>query len=238
VVTGASSGIGCAIAQGLANAGAKVAVAARRMDKLEQVKKAIEDDGGVAIAVETDVTLRSSMEALMKRTESTLGAVDILVNNAGIMFYTFMKNFHWDEWEKQVDLNCKGVVNGVGSVLDSMLARKSGHIINMSSDAGRRGFAGLAVYSGTKFFVEGFSQALRHEVAGSGIRVTTIQPGDVKTELLGPSTDREAVSSCDGSTSVRILDPSDVAKAVVFAATQANHVAVNEILVEPREAPI
>lgn len=238
VVTGASSGIGRAIAEALAQAGAKVAVAARRMEKLEEVKKSIERDGGVSIAVSTDVTSKPSMEALMKRTESTLGDVDILVNNAGVMFYTYMRNFHWEEWEKQIDLNCKGVVNGVGAVLDSMLRRKSGHVINMSSDAGRRGFAGLAVYSGTKFFVEGFSQALRHEVAGTGIRVTTIQPGDVKTELLGHSTDQEAVTDCDGSTSVRILDPSDIAKAVLFAATQASHVGINEILVEPREAPI
>lgn len=138
-----------------------------------------------------------------------------------------------------------------------MVERKSGHIVNMSSDAGRRGFAGLAVYSGSKFFVEGLSQGMRHELAPIGVRVTCIQPGDVKTELIQHTTDLEvrskftetsvmsqlvavfqAKEAYDGSGSSHILNPDDVARAVAYAVTQPPYVAINEILIEPREAPI
>ncbi|XP_046369445.2 glycine betaine reductase ATRR-like isoform X1 [Haliotis rufescens] len=238
IVTGASSGIGSAIALALAHEGAKVAMAARREDKLREVEKSMAEFGGVAISVKTDVTKRSEVAELVKHTEMTLGPVDILVNNAGIMYYTLMTNLHFDEWDKQVDLNCKGVTNCIGSVLDGMVKRKKGHIINISSDAGRKGFPGLAVYSGTKFFVEGMSQALRHEVKGLGVKVTCIQPGDVKTELQGHTTDAEAKSQFDMSESGKVLEAEDVARAVVFAASQPEYVGINEILVECREGCI
>lgn len=238
IVTGASSGIGSCIAKVLAGAGAKVAMAARRVDKLKELQSEIEKDGGVAIAVKTDVVKREETKELVCHTEYTLGPVDILVNNAGVMYYTMMKNMHEDEWERQVDINCKGVMNGIGAVLPGMLERKSGHIVNMSSDAGRTGFAGLAVYSGTKFFVEGLSQAMRHEVKDSGIRVTCIQPGDVKTELIVHTTDMEAKEQFSGGDAHKILDPVDIGNAVLYAVTQPDHVGINEILIEPRDAPI
>lgn len=235
IVTGASSGIGKAIASALARSGAKVALAARRVERLQEMQKDIEKDDGIAIALKTDVTKREEVKEMVKHTESVLGPVDIIVNNAGIMYYTMMKNLHEDEWEKQIDINIKGLTNCIGAVLTGMIDRKCGHIVNLSSDAGRRGFPGLAVYSGTKFYVEGLSQALRHEVKGSGIRVTCIQPGDVKTELLGFTTDKEARDAYDGSSSCKILEPEDIANAVVYAVSQPEYVGVNEILVEPRE---
>ncbi|XP_052077190.1 uncharacterized protein LOC127715191 [Mytilus californianus] len=237
IVTGASSGIGRAIAVVLCQAGAKVALAARRMERLEEINREITDQEGICICVKTDVTKREDVKELVKHTESVFGPVDILVNNAGVMYYTMMKNLHEDEWERQIDLNCKGLTNCIGAVLDGMLKRGSGHIVNMSSDAGRKGFPGLAVYSGTKFYVEGLSQALRQEVCGSGVRVTCIQPGDVKTELISHSTDKEAQEKYDGSSSCKILEPTDIANAVLYAVTQPEYVGVNEILVEPREAP-
>ncbi|KAH9494553.1 hypothetical protein Btru_019837 [Bulinus truncatus] len=238
IVTGASNGIGKAIALALAASGAKVSLAARTEQALSDVVKTIKDEGGEAIAVKTDVTDRAQVKALVKQTESTLGPVDILVNNAGVMYYTLMKNLHEDEWERQIDVNCKGVTNGIGAVLDGMVKRGKGHIVNMSSDAGRKGFPGIAVYSGTKFFVEGLSQALRHEVAPHGVKVTCIQPGDVKTSLPAMATDTEARMLYDGSSKVQILEPNDVARAVVYVVSQPRQVAINEILIEPREAPV
>jgi len=169
-----------------------------------------------------------------------LGApVSILVNNAGVMHYTYMRNLHEDEWEQAVDVNCKGVLNGVGAVLPGMLSRRNGHIINLSSDAGRKAFPGLAVYSGTKFFVEGMAQALRLECAGTGVKVTNIQPGDTKINLPACTTDEEARAAFAQSSDDRHvwLDPADIARAVVYAASQPAHVAINELLVEPRDAP-
>jgi len=172
-------------------------------------------------------------EALLER------PISILVNNAGVMHYTYMRNLKEDEWEQAVDVNCKGVLNGIGAVLTGMLERGRGHIINISSDAGRKAFPGLAVYSGTKFFVEGTSQALRAECVGKGVKVTCIQPGDCKTELPACTTDEEARADfAQPSTDRNVwLDPMDVARAIVFAAGQPEHVAINEILVEPRDAP-
>ncbi|KAH3843030.1 hypothetical protein DPMN_116537 [Dreissena polymorpha] len=238
IVTGASSGIGRAIAVALAGAGAKVALAARHVERLQDVEREIVRNNGVAISVKTDVTNREEVKELVRHTELTLGPADILVNNAGVMYYTLMKNLHEHEWDAQIDVNIKGFTNCIGAVLGGMVSRGKGHIINMSSDAGRRGFAGLGVYSGTKFYVEGLSQAMRLELAGTGIRVTCIQPGDVKTDLITHSTDLEAKAQFDGSGRCRVLDPQDIANAVVYAASQPSHVGLNEILIEPREAPI
>ncbi|BFZ14993.1 hypothetical protein BsWGS_18032 [Bradybaena similaris] len=238
IVTGASSGIGQATALALASAGAKVALAARRADLIQETVKLIKEDGGEAIGIKTDITDRAQVKALVNQVESVLGPVDILVNNAGVMYYTLMKNLHEDEWDRQIDVNCKGVLNGIGAVLDGMLKRGRGHIINITSDAGRKPFPGLAVYSGTKYFVEATSQALRQEIAGSGVKVTCVQPGDVKTTLASASTDKEARATYDGSGRCQILEPRNVADAIVYAVSQPQHVAINEILIEPRESPI
>ncbi|KAK7495229.1 hypothetical protein BaRGS_00013411, partial [Batillaria attramentaria] len=238
IVTGASSGIGAAIAQALATAGARVAMAARREDKLRELEKKISDEGGVAISVKTDVLDRKQVQELVQQTEMALGPADILVNAAGVMYYTLMKNLHQDEWDRTIDINCKGVTNCIASVLDGMVKRECGHIINISSDAGRKGFAGLAVYSGTKFFVEGLSQAMRSELADTGVKITCIQPGDVLTPLFGLSTDKEAIEKYNMSEKHKCLEPIDIARAVVFAASTPEYVAVNEVMVQPRDAPL
>ncbi|XP_077966537.1 uncharacterized protein LOC120348546 [Styela clava] len=238
LVTGASSGIGEAVAKYLAQAGAKVCIAARRVDKLEEIKKEIIVDGGISESFSLDVTDRKQFKKIVKTIEDKLGSVDILVNNAGLMYYTHMHNLMMDDWDEMISVNCRGVSNGIGAVLPGMLKKCSGHIVNTSSDAGRRGLAGLAVYSGTKFFVEGLSQGLRQEIKGKGIRVTCIQPGDVKTELLTHTKDHEAMNAYDESESCEILNPNDVGRAVLYAVTQPDHVGVNEILIEPRENPI
>ncbi len=240
VVTGASSGIGAAVTRMLAQEGVHVSLAARRRDMLGEVQVGLERHGDDvrALSVSTDVTDRRQVKALVARTEAELGPVDILVNCAGVMFYSLMKNLHEEDWERTVDVLCKGMLNCVGAVLGGMLDRRRGHIVTISSDAGRKVFPGLAVYSGGKFFVEGLSQGLRLETAGMGLKVTTIQPGNVATDLLALSSDEEALERYGQPSGVRVLDPEDVAASVVHALKQPEHVAVNEILVEPREEPV
>ena len=237
VVTGASSGIGAAVARALNAGGAHVALAARREDALLEVREGFAGTG-MSVIVPTDVTHREQVGLLVARAEDELGPVEILINCAGVMYYTLMKNLREEEWERTVEVNCKGALNCVGSVLPGMLERGRGHIVTISSDAGRKGFPGLAVYSASKFFVEALSQGLRLETAGTGLKVTTVQPGNVATDLLSMSADEEALEAYGQSSGVRVLGPEDVAASVVHALVQPEHVAVNEILVEPRDEPV
>ncbi|CAN5606445.1 SDR family oxidoreductase [soil metagenome] len=238
VVVGASSGIGAAVARALAREGAHVSLAARRKPELLEVQESLEGAGSRSLISVTDVTDRDQVKNFVTLTEDELGPVDILVNCAGVMYYTLMKNLREDEWEETVDVLCKGMLNCVGAVLDGMLDRGRGHIITISSDAGRKVFPGLAAYSGGKFFVEAVSQGLRLETAGTGLKVTTVQPGNVATELLQMSGDEEALEEYAQPTVARALDPEDVAASVLHALKQPDHVALNEVLVEPRDEPV
>jgi NADP-dependent 3-hydroxy acid dehydrogenase YdfG len=238
VVTGASSGIGAAVARALGAEGAHVALAARGEDALLEIQERLAGRDQRSIVAPTDVTDGGQVRSLVERAEQDLGPVDILVNCAGVMYYTMMKNVHEEEWERTVEVNCKGVINCIGAVLPGMLDRGRGHIVTISSDAGRKVFPGLAVYSASKFFVEALSQGLRLETAGTGLRVTTVQPGNVATDLLSMSNDEEALREYGGESGARVLDPEDVAASVVHALVQPEHVAVNEILVEPRDEPV
>jgi NADP-dependent 3-hydroxy acid dehydrogenase YdfG len=239
VVTGASSGIGAAVAKALNAEGGRVALAARGEEALLEIQAGLEGgDGRDCMVVPTDVTDRGQVRLLVARVEEELGPLEILVNCAGVMYYTLMKNRREDEWERTVEVNCKGALNCVGAVLSGMLEREQGHIVTISSDAGRKVFPGLAVYSASKFFVEALSQGLRLETAGTGLKVTTIQPGNVATDLVSMSEDEEALEEYGQPGESRVLDPEDVAASVVHALVQPEHVAVNEILVEPRDEPV
>ena len=236
VVTGASSGIGAAVAGALSAVGAHVALAARREDALLEVQSGLE--GRESMVVPTDVADREQVKSLVTRAQEELGPVEILVNCAGVMYYTLMKNLREEEWVRTVEVNCKGALNCVGAVLPGMLERGRGHIVTISSDAGRKVFPGLAVYSASKYFVEALSQGLRLETAGTGVKATTIQPGNVATDLISMSGDEEALEEYGQPGGARVLDPEDVAASVVHALVQPEHVAVNEILVEPRDEPV
>lgn len=238
VVVGASSGIGAAVAAALAKAGCHVALAARRRDALEALKRRLAVREGKIIIKQTDVTDKRQVEELMQKTAAELGPIDIIVSCAGVMYFTLMENVQTDEWERTVDVNCKGLLHCLSSVVPSMLARGSGHIVAISSDAGRKVFPGLGVYSASKFFVEATLQSLRLETAGRGLRVTSVQPGNTSTDLLGMSTDQEAVKKYGEPSGAKILDPENVAAAIIYALKQPQHVAVNEVLVEPRDEPI
>lgn len=238
VVTGASSGIGAAVAIALAREGCHIALAARRVDALESLKRRMVVREGRVITHQTDVTDAAQVKALMQGAENELGPVDILVSCAGVMYFTMMANAQVQEWDRTVDVNCKGLLHCLSSTVPGMLERGAGHIVAISSDAGRKVFPGLGVYSASKFFVEATLQSLRLETAGKGLRVTAVQPGNTQTDLLGMSTDQEAVKKYGEPSGAKILDPEDVANSIVYALKQPEHVAVNEVLIEPRDEPI
>lgn len=238
VVTGASSGIGAAVAAALVKEGAHVALAARRTEALERIKRKITAPGSKVILHQTDVASKAQVESLMRTTADELGPVDILVSCAGVMYFTMMANVQTEEWDRTVDVNCKGLLNCLSSTVPEMLTRGKGHIVAISSDAGRKVFPGLGVYSASKFFVEATLQSLRVETAGTGLRVTSIQPGNTATELLGMSTDAEAIKKYGEPTGAKVLDPEDVAASIIYALRQPEHVAVNEVMIEPRDEPI
>jgi len=238
VVTGASSGIGAAVAEALAKEGAHIALAARRTPALEKLKLKLTHHGVKILMHQTDVTSASQVESLMKTATAELGEIDILVSCAGVMYFTMMANTQTDDWERIVDVNCKGLLHCLASTIPSFLSRGKGHIVAISSDAGRKVFPGLGVYSASKFFVEATLQALRVETAGSGLRVTSVQPGNTNSELLGMSTDQEALKKYGEPSGAKVLDPEDVARSIIYALSQPEHVAVNEVMIEPRDEPI
>jgi len=237
IVTGASSGIGAATAHRLAQEGASVALAARREDRLQSLRNDIEADGGSAIVCPTDVTDRQQVQALADAVLDAFGQIDVLVNNAGVMPLSLMENLHEDEWEQMVDVNVKGVLHAIGAVLPAMLEQERGHVINISSVAGRRTFPGSAVYSGTKFFVRALSERMRNELAPThNIRVTSIEPGAVETELPNTITDQDILTMLeDGHDQMQMMQPEDIADTIHYALTAPEHVDVEELLVMPTE---
>ena len=237
IVTGASSGIGEATAHRLAQEGASVALAARREERLDALRDDIEANGGAALVCPTDVTDRDQVQALADATLDAFGRIDVLVNNAGIMPLSLMENLHEDEWEQMVDVNVKGVLHAVGTVLPAMTEQERGHVVNISSVAGRRTFPGSAVYSGTKFFVRALSERMRNELAPThNIRVTSIEPGAVDTELPHTITDDDILEGLeDGHEQMEMMAPEDIADTIHYALTAPEHVDVEELLVMPTE---
>jgi NADP-dependent 3-hydroxy acid dehydrogenase YdfG len=236
IITGASSGIGEATAKALSKEGARIVLAARRIDRLEKLKAEIEKSGGNAIVVKTDVVKRKEVENLARITLEQFGKIDILINNAGLMPLSFVKNLHVDEWERMIDVNLKGVLYAIAAVLPDMRKNKSGDIVNISSIAGRKLFPGAAVYCATKFGVTALSEGMRIELSPKeNIRITSIEPGAVATELTHSFTDQEIIDQWkDGRRDHLIpLKPGDIANAIVFAVTQPQGVSVNEILIQP-----
>ncbi|MGO6697724.1 SDR family oxidoreductase [Rhizobium johnstonii] len=237
LVTGASSGIGAATALKLAEAGAKVGIAARRTEKLADLKKEIVSKGGEALVIEMDVVDPASVEAGVKKLVGAYGSIDILVNNAGLMPLSDVDQFKVDEWHRMVDVNVKGLLNTTAAVLPQMINQHSGHIFNMSSIAGRKVFKGLSVYCATKHAVAAFSDGLRMEVGQKhNIRVTCIQPGAVATELYDHITEPDYIKQMDDlAKQMTFLQGGDIGDTIVFAAHAPAHVNVAELFVLPVE---
>lgn len=236
IVTGASSGIGEATAIALAAAGAKVAIAARRSDRLKTLTQRIQQSGGEALPITADVADRAQVQQMVSATKDKWGRVDILVNNAGVMLLGPIYEANTEDWRRMIDVNVLGLMYATHAVLPLMKAQGEGHIVNISSVAGRVANAGTGVYNATKWAVGAFSESLRKEVHKDKIRVTIIEPGLVATELPQHITNSEAKERAKAFyESVRSLDSEDIAAAIVYAVTQPPHVNVNEILIRPTE---
>ncbi len=234
IITGASSGIGYATALTLSKAGAKVAIGARRVDKLEALAKKITDNGGEVFYQKLDVTQRSECDNFAKAVLEKWNSIDILVNNAGLMPLSFFKSLKVDEWDKMIDVNIKGVLYSTGAVITHMKEKKSGHIVNISSVAGRVVFASGSVYCATKFAIAAFSEGLRKEFsARTNIRVTSIEPGVVDTELNDTITEESLKGFVENTKKMKALHAEDIANAILYAVESPSHVNVNEVLIRP-----
>ncbi len=231
IVTGASSGIGAATAKVLAAAGAKIMLAARREERLKALAKQI---GGEVKWRVTDVTNHADMLALGEDAIKAFGKVDVIVNNAGIMPLSPLANRRVAEWDQMIDVNIKGVLYGIDAVLTHMLERKEGHVINISSVAGLMTNPTSAVYSGTKHAVKAISEGLRKETAGV-IRVTTIYPGKVNTELGFSIKDPAVLAGIGARFNYTGLEGEDIANAVLFAIASPRNMVLNDIVIRPIE---
>jgi clavulanate-9-aldehyde reducatase len=235
VITGASSGIGEATALALAREGAAVALAARRKDRLDDLAASVDSEGGKAIAIEADIGDEAQAEALIEQAHAGLGGLDILVNNAGLMLLGPLQGADPAEWRRMIEVNCLGLLYCTHYALPLIRDGGGGDIVNVSSVAGRTAALGSGVYNMTKWGVVGFSESLRQEGALIGVRVTCVEPGFVETELQGHNTNPivlEQVEKMRESVG-KVLEPEDIANAVVYAVSQPEHVAVNELLVRP-----
>ncbi|MEM8831622.1 MAG: SDR family oxidoreductase [Cyanobacteria bacterium P01_G01_bin.19] len=231
IVTGASSGLGEATARRLAKNGAKLMLAARREERLQELVAEIEKGGGTAQYRITDVTDRSQVEDLAREAKQVYGRIDVLVNNAGLMPLSPLAAYKVNEWEKMVDVNIKGVLYGIAAVMPTMLEQESGHIINISSVAGHKVFAGGTVYCATKFAVKAISEGIRIESDGK-IRSTNISPGAVATELTSTISHEETAKMAEQLYDMAI-DADVIARAITYVIEQPANVDVNEMIIRP-----
>lgn len=242
IITGASSGIGAATARRLAEHGASVALVARRRDRLEALSAAIEDAGGVALAVEADITDRAQAEAAVQRVIERFGRLDILVNNAGLMLLGPIVGADAEEWDRMIAINVQGLLSMTRAALPHLLqaaddgSRRVADIVNVSSIAGRVAWNGYGVYNLTKFGVNGFTESLRQEVTQRHVRVGVLEPGGVATELAShnsPEIQGEMTTPFYERTEV--LAPEDIADGVAFMVTRPRHASFGELWIMPTD---
>lgn len=227
IITGASGGIGEAIAYKLASHGVNVVLAARSIEKLKTIESNIKaKDKGRALAVKTDVALQEDIKQLVKKAKETFGAIDFYINNAGVMLESRIQAGNVSDWELMIDVNIKGVLYGINEVISGMVERGSGHVFNISSVSGKEVTKTSTVYSATKFAVRVISEGMEKELARTGVRVTNISPGMVDTDLASW---RGAKAKADR----QILQAEDIAEAIVYAASQPKYVNVNELTIRP-----
>lgn len=234
-ITGASSGIGEATALAAVEAGAAVSLAARRTERIDALAQRIAEQGGRAIAVPTDVGEEDQARAFVERTHAELGRLDTLVNNAGVMLLGPIEGAPTEEWRRMIHVNLFGVLYCTHAAVPLMRRQGSGHIVNVSSVAGRVARSGSGVYNLTKWGVGAFSESLRQELAPHDVRVTLVEPGAVETELadhLRPEIREQAMSRF---ADIERLEAHDIANAIVYALGQPPHVSINELLVRPTQ---
>ena len=241
LVTGASSGIGEATALALAAEGATVAVAARRVDRLDTLAGKIRADGGTVLVLEADITVHSQAVAVVEQTVAELGRLDTLVNNAGLMLLGPAVGADTDDWSRMLEINVNALMWCTHTALPHLLAaaeqdpRRVADVVNISSVAGRFPRSGSAAYNGSKFAVNGFSEGLRQEVTERFVRVSVVEPGATHSELRTHNTPQmqAAMDSRFGDTSCWRPRTSPMRSS--FVVTRPRHVAVNELLVRPTQ---
>lgn len=231
VITGASSGLGAAAARQLVQQGAKVALGARRLERLQALVKELGADNASGFRV--DVTERAQVDAFVAHAVARFGRIDVMLNNAGIMPLSPLEMLRCEEWSRCIDVNIKGVLWGIAAALPHFKQQQGGQFINVSSVAGHKVLEGGAIYSATKYAVRVISESLRQEVKAYNIRTTVISPGAVATELPASVTApgvKEAVADLYRSTAI----PADsFGRCVLFAISQPADIDVNEILYRP-----
>jgi NADP-dependent 3-hydroxy acid dehydrogenase YdfG len=236
LVTGASSGIGEATALALAEAGARVAIAARRRDRLEALATKLAALGAEPTVLVADLNSEVEAQRVVVETEARYGRLDILVNNAGVMYLEPVVDADLGRWRQMLELNVLSLIASTQAALPGMRTRKDGHIVNISSTAGRVANPNAAGYAATKFGVVAFSEALRREVYQHNIRVTVIEPGAVATELREHIGHAEVQAATNAwAEGMRQLQGSDVADAIVFCVSRPAHVNINEVLMRPTD---
>jgi len=236
LITGGSSGIGEATALALSAQGLRVALAARRVDRLERLVQRITQAGGEAMALVADVTEEVQVQAMVSNIHKRWGRLDILVNNAGLMLLGPIAGANTEDWRRMIQTNLLGLLYTTHAALPIMKAQGNGHIVNISSLAGRVARAGSGVYNVTKWGVVAFSEALRQECVPDHIRVTVIEPGMVETDLASHITNPTArEAALQRMHAITPLQSEDIANAIAYAVTQPVHVNVNEILIRPTE---
>lgn len=235
IITGASSGIGQATAKELAKNNIIVMLAARSEERLQEIQKEILGSGGEASYKVTDVTSYEQMKDLVNSTLDIYGKVDILVNSAGIMPISYLNKLQVDDWSRMIDVNIKGVLHGIASVLPHMEEQNEGHIINISSVAGHEVYPPRTLYSATKFAVRVITEGLRKELSPEqNIRTTIISPGAVDTNLLESVKDEDVMKMIEREGSLeRTLTSKDISSAILYAVNQPDSVSINEIIVRP-----
>ncbi|MBO0439404.1 SDR family oxidoreductase [Candidatus Enterococcus ikei] len=239
IITGASSGIGEATAILLAEKGAKLVLAARREEKLQAIVEKVKQKSGEAVYLVTDVTKRVDNKKLVDFAIATFGKIDVIFLNAGIMPSSPLSALKEDEWNQMIDINIKGVLNGLAAVLPHYIEQKSGHVITTSSVAGLKAYPGSAVYGATKWAVRDLMEVLRMESAqeGTNIRTATIYPAAINTELLDTITDKKTAAGMADLYDEYGIAPDRVASIVAYAIDQPEDVNVNEFTVGPTSQP-
>src|SRR5215213_4725873 len=236
LVTGASSGIGEATAVALAEAGAAVAIGARRRDRLDGLAARLGDAGTKVVTLGLDVTDEAACRDAVARTRSELAGLDVLVNNAGVMLLGTIVGADPEDWRRMLGTNVLGLMYMTHAAIEGMVEQGSGDVVNVSSVAGRIARLGSGVYNASKWAVNAFSESLRQEVTGRGVRISLVEPGAVATELQSHITQDAARADADRfAQNIRQLQSEDIARAILYVLTQPPHVAVNEVLVRPTD---